>query len=37
MGDSDKGIKARAKADQVMNGAGSADVVSGHHVADCPL
>jgi hypothetical protein len=29
--------KARTEADEVVNGAGSADVVSGHHGADGPL
>jgi hypothetical protein len=35
MGDSDKGIKARTKANQVMNGAGGAEVVLAHDLADC--
>jgi hypothetical protein len=34
MGDSDKGIKARTKANQVMNGARSAEVVLLHGLTD---
>jgi hypothetical protein len=34
MGNSDKGIKARTKADQVVNGAGGAEVVLAHDLAD---
>jgi len=34
MGDSDKGIKARTKANQVVNGAGGAEVVLLHGLTD---